>query len=280
MLLARTICVFAGLAALCAFADDKLPLFDSHVHYSFNAVESYPPPVVLKWLDQAVIRRAILSSTPNDGTVKLHALYPDRFIAFLRPYRKARDSTSWAAERQSWYRDPETLMFIDKELARGIYRGIGEFHVNGNEVDTPVMRGIVEIAVKRNIWLMAHSDASAIEKLFAFNPNVKIIWAHTGMSEPEQTVRRMFANYAALIGELSYRSGIAGGSGITSEWRELFLRYPDRFVYGSDTWVASRWPEVPALAEAARGWLADLPKDVAEKIAFKNGERLFVQISQ
>jgi predicted TIM-barrel fold metal-dependent hydrolase len=275
MLLARTICVLVGLAALCASADDKLPLFDSHVHYSFNAVESYPPPVVLKWLDHALIRRAILSSTPNDGTIKLQALYPDRFIPFLRPYRKTRDSTSWAAERQSWYGDPETLTFIEKELARGIYRGIGEFHVNGDEVDTPVMRGIVEIAVKRNIWLMAHSDASAIEKLFAFNPNVRIIWAHTGMSEPEQTVGRMFANYPTLIGELSYRSGIAGASGITPQWRELFLRYPDRFVYGSDTWVASRWPEVPALAEAARGWLADLPKDVAEKIAFGNGERLF-----
>jgi len=272
---ARTIFVLFSLVALPVGAQDKLPLFDSHVHYSFNAAEAYPPPIALKWLDQAMIRRAVLSSTPNDGTIKLHALYPERFIPFLRPYRKARDPASWTAERQTWYRDPETLTFIEKELARGIYRGIGEFHVNGDEVDTPVMRGVVDIAVKRNFWLLAHSDAAAIERLFAFNPNVKIIWAHTGMSEPEQTVGRLFAKYPALIGELSYRSGIAHGNGVSPEWRELFLRYPDRFVYGSDTWVASRWPEVPALAEAARSWLADLPNEVAQKIAFRNGERMF-----
>lgn len=272
---ARAICVLLSFAALPVDAQDKLPLFDSHVHYSFNAAEAYPPTIALKWLDQAMIRRAVLSSTPNDGTIKLHALYPERFIPFLRPYRKARDSASWTAERQTWYRDPETLAFIEKELARGIYRGIGEFHVNGDEVDMPVMRGVVDIAVKRNIWLLAHSDAAAIERLFAFNPNVKIIWAHTGMSEPEQTVGRLFAKYPALIGELSYRSGIAHGTGVSAEWRDLFLRYPDRFVYGSDTWVASRWPEVPALAEAARSWLADLPNEVAQKIAFRNGERMF-----
>ena len=275
MPIARTACVLLSLISLSASAQDKLPLFDSHVHYSFNAADAYPPEVALKWLDQATIGRAVLSSTPNDGTIKLHALYPERFIPFLRPYRKTRDSASWAAERQSWYRDAETLAFIEKELARGIYRGIGEFHVNGDEVDTPVMRGIVDIAVKRNLWLMAHSDASAIEQLFAFNPLAKIIWAHTGMGEPEPVVRRLFDKYPSLVGELSYRSGIARGNGLSAEWRELFVRYPDRFVYGSDTWVASRWPEVPALADAARSWLADLPKEVAQKIAFRNGERLF-----
>ena len=36
---------------------------------------------------------------------------------------------------------------------------------------------------------------------------------------------------------------------MTPEWRELFMRFPDRFVYGSDTWVTSRWPEVPALPQ-------------------------------
>ena len=275
MPIARTACVLLSLISLSASAQDKLPLFDSHVHYSFNAAEAYPPEVALKWLDQAAIRRAVLSSTPNDGTIKLHALFPERFIPFLRPYRKTRDSGSWAAERQSWYRDAETLTFIEKELSRGIYRGIGEFHVNGDEVDTPVMRGIVDMAVKRNLWLMAHSDAAAIEQLFAFNPSARIIWAHTGMGEPEAVVRRLFDKYPSLVGELSYRSGIVHGSGLSAEWRELFLRYPDRFVYGSDTWVASRWPEVPGLADAARSWLADLPKEVAQKIAYRNGERLF-----
>jgi hypothetical protein len=275
MLIVRIVSVVLSVIALPAVAQDKLPLFDCHIHYSFDATEAYPPASAVKLLDQAGIGRAVVSSTPNDGTIKLHALDPERFIPFLRPYRKARDASSWAAERQSWYRDPETLTFIETELARGIYRGIGEFHVNGDEVDTPVMRGIVDIAVKRHLWLMAHSDAAAIEQLFAFNPRVSVIWAHTGMGESEAVVRRVFEKYPSLVGELSHRSGITRGNGISPEWRALFLRYPERFVYGSDTWVTSRWPEVPALAEAARGWLADLPRAVAENIAFRNGERLF-----
>jgi predicted TIM-barrel fold metal-dependent hydrolase len=260
---------------LCA--QDTLVLFDCHLHYSFNAVEVYPPATAMKFLAQAGIDRAILSSTPNDGTIKLHALYPERFIPFLRPYRKARDAAGWSAERATWYRDPQTLVFIEQELGRGIFRGIGEFHVNGDEVDTPVMHGIVDLAVQRNLWLLAHSDAAAIEKLFAFNRNAKIIWAHTGMHEPEVVVQRLFETYPTLVGELSYRSGITDSNGLAPRWRELFVRFPDRFVYGSDTWVESRWPEVPALADAARSWLAALPSAVAQNIAHRNGERLFAR---
>ena len=271
----RVLAVILTLLPFGAAGEDRLLLFDSHIHYSFDAAETYPPSQAIALLDQAGIRRAVLSSTPNDGTVKLHAQFPERFIPFLRPYRKTRDMNSWAAERQSWYRDPQTRSFIETELERGIYRGIGEFHVDGDEVDTPVMRAIVDIAVKRNLWLMAHSDAAAIEQLFAFNPAVRIIWAHTGMSEPEAVVRRLFDKYPALVGELSYRSGVSREGGLAPEWRELFMRFPNRFVYGSDTWVTSRWPEVPALTAAARSWLAELPVDVREQIAFRNGERLF-----
>ena len=275
MLTGRMLAVLLVATWLPLHAADKVPLFDGHVHYNFNAVEIHPPEAALKWLHLAGIRRAILSSTPNDGTLKLYALDPGRFIPFLRPYRKAHDSAGWAAERQSWYRDPETLPFLEGELQRGIYRGIGEFHVNGNEVDTNVMRGVVDIAVRHDLFLLAHSDAAAIETLYAFNPGIRIIWAHTGMSEPEPTVRRLFEKHPSLLGELSYRSGIVRSGGLSPEWRELFLRYPDRFLYGSDTWVAERWPEVPALADAARNWLAELPTEVAQKIAFRNGERLF-----
>lgn len=261
--------------SLTAAAQDRLPLFDAHVHYSVGATDAYPPPVAIGMLDAAGIGRAILSSTPNDGTVLLHGLHPQRFVPFARPYHTTRDLASWSVERQSWYRDPETLKLIERELERGIYHGIGEFHVDGHEVDTPVMRGLVDLAVRRGLWLMAHSDAAAIEKLFSFNREARILWAHTGMGEPEHVVARLFETYPALYGELSYRAGIVDSGGLSPAWRELFLRFPDRFVYGSDTWTPSRWPQVRGLADFARSWLAELPPEVAEKIAFRNGERLF-----
>lgn len=44
---------------------------------------------------------------------------------------------------------------------------------------------------------------------------------------------------------------------------------------GTDTYAAERWPFVVEHARLARQWLAELPRDVAEKIAFRNGEALF-----
>jgi predicted TIM-barrel fold metal-dependent hydrolase len=133
----------------------------------------------------------------------------------------------------------------------------------------------VDIAVARNLWLHAHSDAAAVEKLFSFNPAARIVWAHAGMSTPPETIDRWLARYPALWAELSYRDVVAGGGELDPQWKALFLKYPDRFIYGSDTWIPSRWGEVVALAERARGWLAQLPPDVAENIAFRNAERIF-----
>jgi hypothetical protein len=36
--------------------------------------------------------------------------------------------------------------------------------------------------------------------------------------------------------------------------------------------VPERWHHVPEHASWSRAWLADLPPDVAERIAWKNGE--------
>jgi predicted TIM-barrel fold metal-dependent hydrolase len=256
-------------------ARESQPLFDAHIHFSVGATSIYTPAAALQILESSGIGIALLSSTPNDGTLALYAAYPHRFIPFLRPYRKTRDLATWSEERRSWFKDPQTIAFLEQELSRGIYRGIGEFHVDGNEVDTLVMHDLVQLAAKHGLWLMAHSDAAAIEKLFALDPNAKILWAHTGMDEPVERVSQLLNRYPKLYGELSYRSGVSGG--LSAEWREMLLQFPDRFVYGSDTWVPSRWTEVKSLTSEARDWLSTLPAPVAENIAFRNALRLFGQ---
>ena len=267
--------VFALAACMIApVMADELPLFDGHIHYSVGSPERYPPEEVIRILDEAGIVQALLSSTPNDGTRMLYAKYPERFIPELRPYRKTTSFETWALERASWYRDPGTVTFIERELERGIYRGIGEFHADGDEAATPQMRAIALLAERRGLWLHAHSDAAAVEQLFAHAPSVTIIWAHAGMSTPPAEIGRMLESYPRLFAELSYRD-VASGLKVEPVWRELFLRFPDRFIYGTDTWIPMRWETVIPLARAARDWLSDLPPEVAENIAFRNAERLF-----
>jgi len=74
---------------------------------------------------------------------------------------------------------------------------------------------------------------------------------------------------------LALRTDVAPGGTLDPEWRAVFQRHPDRFLLGTDTWVTSRWEMVGDYHRDLQGWLAQLPRDVAEKIAWRNAERIF-----
>ena len=95
------------------------------------------------------------------------------------------------------------------------------------------------------------------------------------MNTPIVTVERLLVRYPNLWSELALRCDVASGGELDPGWRALFIRFPDRFMYGTDTWVESRWEQVVPLALEARVWLSELPRDVAEKIAWRNFETLF-----
>ena len=46
-------------------------------------------------------------------------------------------------------------------------------------------------------------------------------------------------------------------------------------MVGTDTFTPERWHYVVEHARWSRQWLSDLPPDVARKIAYENGDRLF-----
>jgi predicted TIM-barrel fold metal-dependent hydrolase len=102
-----------------------------------------------------------------------------------------------------------------------------------------------------------------------------MIWAHTGFSTAVEQVRDFLDKHPALMMELSYRSGIAEGGGISPEWRALFARYSDRFLLGSDTWINQRWSSYGSIMTGYRDWLAQLPAEQATRIAYGNAERIY-----
>jgi hypothetical protein len=85
----------------------------------------------------------------------------------------------------------------------------------------------------------------------------------------------MLRKHKHLWADLAFRSDHGSGGKVSAEWRAVFLEFPDRFMVGTDTFVPERWHYVPEHAAWSRGWLSDLPADVAERIAWKNGEALF-----
>lgn len=253
---------------------EPLRVFDAHMHYNIEARESYPPAKVLEIFRQNNVRGILGNSRPNEGTELLMKAAPDTLtvVPFIRVYRDR-------ADYGTWHRNPEIVAMIEREFAEGAMkgkvRGIGEFHLYGDEAKSKEFAQIVAFAQKNDLWLHAHSDEAAIEHIFTLAPKAKVIWAHTGFSVATDRVAALMKKYPDLMGELSYRNDITDGGKLSKQWRALFTAYPDRFLLGSDCWVTERWAQYREIMDYYQRWLAELPRDIGNKIAHRNGERIF-----
>lgn len=74
------------------------PVFDAHIHYSQPDWSVYSPEGVLAILDRAGVRWAMVSSTPDGGTLRLHGKAPERIVPVLRPYRTRGGMGTWTTD--------------------------------------------------------------------------------------------------------------------------------------------------------------------------------------
>ena len=258
--------VFLAFTALVAPAAE-LPIFDAHIHYSHDAWDSVPPAQAIALLRKAGVKRALVSSSNDDGNQKLYAEAPDIILPSLRPYRSRGDIGTWV-------RDDAITSYLEERLHKYRYVAIGEFHLYGADADLPVPRRVVQFAKQYKLYLHAHSDSDALERLYRQDPAARILWAHSGFERPGE-VRDMLRKHKNLWCDLAFRSDHAAGGKASPEWRGLFIEFSDRFLLGTDTYVPERWHYVGEHANWSRGWLADLPQEAAERIAWRNGEALF-----
>ena len=262
--------LFAAVAGLPPAFAGELKIFDTHMHYSSSAWDVYSPAQILAKMDSAGVAWAMVSSTPDDGTLKLFGAAPGRIVPAFRPYRESADLGRWFAK-------PDLLAYSEARLAQGPYRAFGEVHIYAPEnLETPQMARYLALLVERGLTLFPHADAAVVDRLFAKAPDLKIHWAHGGFSEPAAVIGGMLDQYPNLWTELSYRAqDIMPGDELDGEWKTLLIRHADRFMIGTDTWTVDRWHQYEGLIGEHRAWLKKLPPDVAEKIAHKNAERLF-----
>ncbi len=294
--LAQSICaqaapvlIAAAFSALIpAYAADYTgPLFDAHLHYNDEAWngQTGPHPVgdVLARIKRSGVKAIVANSRPNDGTKALvNAARGNTdltVVPFIRLYRNR-------ADYDSWFKDETIYDMVVAEHARGAtvasgrveFRGIGEFHLyDSANANGTVAKKLMQFAAKNKLAVLAHVDDTAIDLLMAHAPEARLIWAHTGIGgAPAARVDDLFKKYPQLMGELSYRPGLTcEGGKLCAEWRTLLLKYPTRFMIGSDTWVNQRWQYYEELMKGYRVWLGDLPPDVARKIGWSNGADLF-----
>lgn len=255
-----------GIALSTQLSAEELPIFDAHIHYSHDAVALVPPADVAQILREAGVRKALVSSSDDRGTQLLKEAAPDIIVAALRPYRRR-------GEISTWMHDPAVVDYLSEKLAQFDYEAIGEFHAYGDDIQTDVIQQMIAMAKERNLILHHHGDRDALDQILETWPEARVLWAHSGFARPDE-VADALATYPNLWADLAFRSEMASGGRVDPDWRRLFLRFPDRFMVGTDTFAPERWYYVGEHAAFSREWLSDLPDDVAKQIAYQNAEAM------
>ena len=283
--------IFVATTSWAQAGDYTGPLFDAHLHYNDEAWngQTGPHPVadVLARITRNGVKGVLANSRPNDGSKALVAASRGSadltVVPFIRLYRNR-------ADYDSWFRDDSIYDMVLAEYGRGAtiassrveFRGIGEFHLyDSANASQPVARKLMVFAEDKNLAVLAHVDDAAIDLLMANTASkgqkLRLIWAHTGIGgTPVARVEELLGKYPLLMGELSYRPGLTcDGGKLCADWRALLLKFPNRFMIGSDTWINQRWMYYDDTMKGYRAWLGDLPPDVAGKIAWGNAAGLF-----
>jgi len=136
---------------------------------------------------------------------------------------------------------------------------------------------------------MLTENIESFERLLDHNPDAKIVWAHagwcnTGERTPELCDRllskhpNLYMSLRIVPNNIPGRPIDANGR-IKPAWRELILKYPDRFLIGGDEF---HMPHKKGKAHPSAGstretvnFLAQLPPDIAEKIGHENAIELY-----
>jgi len=256
--------IFSFSTSLCAE-----PLFDVHLHYNASDARQFSLQQIIDKLERNGIKRAVVTGTPNLHTQELYQYAPEHIIPLLGVYRSHEDKLSWS-------NDVSLPSRIESELKNGVWRGIGELHIFAKDRHNPVFRRIVKIAAHHKLYLHIHGDPAVIDSVYDINPSQPVIWAHAGTYPYPDLLADYLHRYPSLYIDLSVRdTNIAHNGQINDDWYELFIKFPDRFMIGVDTYSLSRWKKFDAAVATIRNWLSQLPDDVAKQLATDNATTFF-----
>ena len=285
--------LYLGLYCLPLRADPSPePLADVHLHWKWNQKEVTTPQQAIDLLRENLITLAVVTGTPPELALELQALAPELVIPIYGLYRIPEEWTKW-------HLDPGLLERTRQALESGHYHGIGEIHMIGGFISdwrNPIISGLFEMAAEYDVPVLVHTEFSRANYLIGLcqaHTQTRFLWAHAGSILPPEEVERALRACPNLWIDLSARDPwrhvarhIDKDGALKPEWREVVVAYADRFMIGSDTvWPVDRlnpwdepdtgWQELHRFIEFHRGWLAALPRDVAQRIRLDNAREFF-----
>lgn len=280
--------LFAALVFLPVgtIAHADTPIADSHIHYNWDHAEIISPEEVVAKMKKAGLGLAIVSSTPSHLVLELKKHAGDWLIPFFSPYIHE-------LGKKDWYLDDDVISQAEVGLSQGLYAGIGEIHFFAGfppNPDNKIFLQLMALAKRYDVPALIHVDAGS-ENFFLNicrqHPAINIQFAHAGGNLSASHIHTILETCPSVWVDLSARDpwrygGLTGENGLLEKsWHDLILRYPDRFIIGTDpVWRVTRtqswdlpddgWDHFEQLLRYHLHWLSDLPDKVQAKILWKN----------
>ncbi len=165
--------------------------------------------------------------------------------------------------------------------------------------DGPFFQALMKFGEKYSVPVPMHmqwhpESVAGLSRLLTQHPSVTVVLSHCGKDTVASNIREIFDKHPNVLCDLSYRSlpqtamegqrdpnrTIYWGSealraaDIKPDWRQLIEDFPDRFMVGVDD--VHSWAEYDSVVAAIRtGLLAKLSTPTAQKVAYKNAQRIF-----
>jgi hypothetical protein len=280
------------------------PLFDAMAQ-----VESGMSRTVEGAMARAGVERMALFARQHhkrngEGSVlALKSRFPQRiYMGTPKPFSERGDLSDGFLDQTTTYLRDERYQFIGELLFAHADKSHGEQTLEGERYVAPdgknVGRLLSEVE-RRRVPIMLHwevydwdRDWPAFHALYARFPAVIFIWPHAGRASHEQvaTVVSSHANVMVTLSKKEHRArslsseekaemlgeGVIDDCGVLRrEWRDLFVRYPERFMFATDAHKSFRWAKYEAIVERWRLILGQLPEPLAQSLAWRNAERVY-----
>ena len=282
--------------------ESNVIIADVHMHPA-----SHHPADQLTWMNRNGVKWAGLGTMNDHNIDRFSMIMGERYIPFGG---QGPMDEIYSQHGSEGVEDKNNTMFesmmeeLEVDFESGRIKGIGEIFANNRttnprpgfrrktRVDAPTYRAMLDLVEKYGGAMSMHVqwDQDSIEQLGVLadhNPNGNIIWAHCGNDGSAYDVRKVLKRHVNIYCDLSARSKpklsdwvinkrpqaeIFTSYSLNGSWKDLIEEMPTRFMVGTDTKGGSKYDG--GIRAIRNGLLANLNQETAEKVAYKNAQRL------
>lgn len=290
--------VFAQIGWLKANANE-LYFIDAHSQVDQNVV---PINKVISLMDSAGVRQTILSAHGNikgKTLLRLSKENPGRITPAIRTKGKPYGTGS-----KKYYE------ILTKQITTEQYHAIAEvliYHAKKGKKapevivypDDKRVQVALNYAIEKGWPFIVHIEFAslhgekrkkimrAFKQMLNQHPEQPFILTHMGQLSRNRCLRLIknhsnvyfhtgWTNPVAVESSKQPWTNVFDGDHLAPEWKDLFIQYPQRFIFALDNVFTEHWSDF--YRKQMNYWtraFAELPKDVSHLIAHGNAERLW-----